>query len=238
MSQKTWKNVESQRHRKPSWISVTLGRLGTILVSRHETAGSEKESFISDFRRNPSVRETFPLDFKNYGFKQQTVDIHLSTPIILKKDCMKMCDQYRSSTRILIPDNVNTYLLLEFHGCKFEIVEVVISHLVFIGSLCKRFYGAICSRIEVAWRPGMKISSFAPPRQTINNEIIITSQSSFCINLTLEVSFYIKVPCKFRLRVPMNKAWQPLLNCPAACATTTHCENSDWSNQSIIWTIR
>ena len=104
----------------------------------------------SDFRRNPSVRETFPLDFKNYGFKQQTVDIHLSTPIILKKDCMKMCDQYRSSTRILITDNVHTYLLLEFHGCKFEIVEVVIPHLVFIGSLCKRFYGAICSWVEVA----------------------------------------------------------------------------------------
>lgn len=100
---------------------------------------------------------------KNYGFKQQTVDIHLSTPIILKKDCMKMYDQYRSSTRILITDNVHTYLPLEFYGCKFEIVEVVISHLVFIGSLCKRFYGAICSRVEVAWRPGKKISLFAPP---------------------------------------------------------------------------
>ena len=45
MSKKTWKSVESQQHRQPSWISFRLGRLGTILVSRYATAGSEKRPF-------------------------------------------------------------------------------------------------------------------------------------------------------------------------------------------------
>ena len=77
--------MESQQHHQPSWISFRLGRLGTILVSRYATAGSEKDRLMLEFRRDSSIQHTFPLDFasvklkKNDGFKQQTVDNHFLT---------------------------------------------------------------------------------------------------------------------------------------------------------------
>ena len=63
MSKKATRVAE---YRQPSWISFRLGRLGmnkAILVSRYGTAGSGKDHFISDFGRDSSVQETFPLDF-------------------------------------------------------------------------------------------------------------------------------------------------------------------------------
>ena len=68
----TKKTVESQQQWQPSWISVRLGRLGmnkAILVSSHVTAGSQKNRFILDFKRDSSLQAYFPWLFTSVKLK-------------------------------------------------------------------------------------------------------------------------------------------------------------------------